>query len=91
MIDNVHENEFTDENGKWLVLEGGTLFLVDPSDEWKNKDLSNEESAPEPTLEEKLEALEQENILLKAQNQALAEQTDFHEEVLTEIILAINP
>ncbi|MFO1442778.1 hypothetical protein KDN24_06065 [Bacillus sp. Bva_UNVM-123] len=65
MINKDYENEFTDENGKWLVLEGGTLFLVDPSDEWKNKDLSNEESAPEPTLEEKLAALEQENSTLK--------------------------
>lgn len=29
--------------------------------------------------------------LLKAQNQALTDRTDFHEDVLTEIILAINP
>lgn len=44
----------------------------------------------EPTLEEKFAQLEQENKLLKAQNAALVEQTEFHEEVLTEIILAIN-
>jgi hypothetical protein len=35
--------------------------------------------------------LKQENNLLKAQTQANADRTDFHEEVLTEIILAINP
>lgn len=40
--------------------------------------------------ERKIEELEQENKLLKAQNAALVEQTEFHEEVLTEIILAIN-
>lgn len=43
-----------------------------------------------PPLSE-LEKLQQENRLLKAQNQALAERTDFHEDVLTEIIHAINP
>lgn len=43
-----------------------------------------------PTPEEKFAQLEQENKLLKAQNTALVEQTEFHEDVLTEIILAIN-
>ncbi|BDH60156.1 hypothetical protein MTP04_02860 [Lysinibacillus sp. PLM2] len=42
-------------------------------------------------LSEKVTKLEQENILLKAQNQALTDRTDFHEDVLTEIILTINP
>lgn len=41
------------------------------------------------TLEEKFAQLEQENKLLKAQNAVLVEQTEFHEEVLTEIILGI--
>lgn len=45
---------------------------------------------PAPTTEERIHELEQENKLLKAQNAALVEQTEFHEEVLTEIILAIN-
>jgi hypothetical protein len=34
--------------------------------------------------------LKEENTLLKAQTQANADRADFHEEVLTEIILAIN-
>lgn len=42
------------------------------------------------TKEEQLKRLEQENTLLKARNNALAERTDFHEEVLTEIILTIS-
>lgn len=45
----------------------------------------------EPSPEERIAQLEQENKLLKAQNNALTERTDFHEEVLTEIILTITP
>lgn len=43
------------------------------------------------SLTEKISLLEKENILLKAQNKALSERTDFHEEVLAEIILTITP
>jgi len=42
-------------------------------------------------LGEEVERLQKENTLLKAQNSALTERTDFHEEVLTEIILTIAP
>lgn len=45
----------------------------------------------EPSQEDRIAQLEQENMLLKAQNSALTERTDFHEEVLTEIILTITP
>lgn len=45
-----------------------------------------EEPLHEPT---DIEKLQQENKLLKAQNQALAERTDFHEDVLQEIILSM--
>lgn len=41
--------------------------------------------------QQEFELLKRENTLLKAQNQALTDRTDFHEEVLAEIILAINP
>ncbi|GKV67295.1 MULTISPECIES: hypothetical protein [unclassified Sporosarcina] len=45
-----------------------------------------------PTPEEKrIAELERENKILQAQNQALSDQADFHEEVLTEIILTITP
>ncbi|WP_419962118.1 hypothetical protein [Psychrobacillus sp. BM2] len=41
--------------------------------------------------EEEFGSLKQENTLLKAQSQANSDRADFHEEVLAEIILAINP
>lgn len=41
--------------------------------------------------ERKIEELERENTLLKARNNALSERTDFHEEILAEIILTITP
>ena len=45
-----------------------------------------------PTPEEKrIQELERENKILKAQNQALADQAEFHTDVLTEIILTITP
>lgn len=42
---------------------------------------------PEPT---EIELLQQENQLLKAQNQALQDKADFHEDILTEIILELH-
>ena len=44
----------------------------------------------QPSDLERIVQLEQENKLLKAQNNALTERTDFHEEVLAEIILTIT-
>lgn len=45
-----------------------------------------------PTPEERrIQELERENQLIKAQNQALTDQASFHSEVLTEIILTITP
>lgn len=41
--------------------------------------------------EEEFQELKQENIILKAQNKALADQSEFHSDVLTEIILTIAP
>lgn len=40
--------------------------------------------------QEEFESLKSENTLLKAQNQALADRAEFHEDVLTEIILTIH-
>lgn len=42
-------------------------------------------------LEKENVSLNKENALLKAQNRALCDRTDFHEDVLTEIILTISP
>ena len=44
---------------------------------------------PPMTQEEKLNKLEQENKLLKAQNQALTEKTDFHEELIAEMAMLV--
>src|SRR5690625_4360174 len=46
-----------------------------------------EPSKPEPTP---IEKLQQENQLLKAQNKALQDKADFHEDVLAEIILELH-
>ena len=46
------------------------------------------ERPPEPPPElTEIDLLKQENELLKVQNQALLDKTDFHEDILTEIIL----
>ncbi|MEC1180360.1 hypothetical protein P9B03_17840 [Metasolibacillus meyeri] len=59
---------------------------------WKTQaEIDTEKNTPKPaTQEERIQELEQENKLLKAQNLALVKQTEFHEEVLAEIILTIN-
>ncbi|WP_107841220.1 hypothetical protein [Metasolibacillus meyeri] len=59
---------------------------------WKTQaEIDTEKNIPKPaTQEERIQELEQENKLLKAQNSALVKQTEFHEEVLEEIILTIN-
>ena len=41
-------------------------------------------------MSERIIELQKENNLLKAQNEALVEKTEFHEEILTEIILTIS-
>ncbi len=53
-------------------------------------DIVELEKPPEPPPEpSEIEILLRDNQLLKAQNQALSEQADFHEDVLEEIILAM--
>ena len=41
------------------------------------------------TLEIENELLKNENVLLKAQNQALTERTDFHEELIAEMAMMV--
>ena len=41
------------------------------------------------TLEIENESLKNENVLLKAQNQALTERTDFHEELIAEMAMMV--
>lgn len=88
--------DFLESNGQRINLD--TLATLPAGEEWKAIEFSYpdpnvppQEPVYQPPLSEKVKELEQENVLLKAQNQALADRTDFHEEVLTEIILTINP
>ncbi|WP_342471650.1 hypothetical protein MHH70_12595 [Metasolibacillus sp. FSL H7-0170] len=73
------DGEFTFAEGTDMTIVQSIIDAHDPTP-----------IPPAQTTEERMEQLEQENKLLKAQNAALVEQTEFHEEVLTEIILAIN-
>jgi len=67
------------------ITEGNFLIFSDnPEEDTKQIIYSN-------VPEEVFETLKQENTLLKAQSQANSDRADFHEEVLAEIILAINP
>lgn len=75
-------------NGLYKPRWIGTEWVEDATQEYIDE-MTNVKV--EPTAEERIVQLEQENTLLKAQNNALAERTDFHEEVLTEIILSIAP
>ena len=72
----------TDELHFHLELIDGEITIV--------KDERPIEINP-PTLEEQLSEKDKQILLLQAQNNALTERTDFHEEILTEIILTIAP
>lgn len=58
---------------------------------YPDPNVPQEEQEPvyQAPLSVKVEQLKQENLLLKAQNAALTERTDFHEDVLTELILEV--
>lgn len=64
---------------------GEELINIEP----KQKEPAPSHRPPIGELENEIKRLEAENALLKAQNQALADRTDFHEDVLEEIILTI--
>ncbi|MED3549949.1 hypothetical protein [Cytobacillus praedii] len=69
------------ELGFILVEEGNienSNYLVFTSPEELNK-LSD------------IEKLQQENILLKAQNKVLTDRTDFHEELIAELAMLVYP
>lgn len=68
------QKTFTHE---FTILDGEIVF---------GDEKVSEESPQEPT---EIEVLQQENVLLKAQNQALADRTDFHEELIVELAMQI--
>lgn len=74
----------------------GRLLRIDPESqelifEYPNPENPDEPIIPDKPLSVEIQELKHENTLLKAQNKANADRADFHEEVLTEIILKINP
>lgn len=84
----------TIEQHQQMAEEKGISEIADGippifADQYTNDDLPviHEEEPSPPPEPTPIERLEEENKLLKAQNQALSEQADFHEDVLTEIIL----
>lgn len=60
------------------IFENGYSFT--PKASYEMRQVAQEEN----------EALKKENTLLKAQNKALADQAEFHESVLEEIIITIH-
>lgn len=72
-------------------LIGVDLEQKIPIFEYPNPENPDVPIVSDKPLSVEIAELKQENILLKAQNKALTDRTDFHEEVLTEIILSINP
>lgn len=80
--------QLADKNDIAEIVEGIPLSLADKYNIDDLPVIHEEEPSPPPEPTE-TELLQQENQLLKAQNQALAERTDFHEDVLEEIILTI--
>lgn len=79
MTENTHENEM----GKWIITEGGSYILIESSQDWLDKHRPSEETIPEPTLEEKLVALEQDNLTLKeAQAETNTTLLEFMEAIL---------
>jgi hypothetical protein len=81
-----YQQDFAECNGYRVNVETRELEFSYP-----DPNEPDVEQPFQPPLSVEVVKLKQENNLLKAQTQANADRTDFHEEVLTEIILAINP
>lgn len=87
----------------WIVLEVGqyaqdfvecTGFRVDPSTErleFSYPDPHAPEADPvyQQPLTDQVEVLKKESTLLKAQNNALTERTDFHEDLIAEMAMIV--
>lgn len=59
--------------------------------EWVEAGQAPEPQPVEPTVDEKVLALERDNQMLRLQNQALADQYQFLEDVVTEMIVTTMP
>lgn len=91
----MYKFEYKSEEEKLaLIVTHGDKYLVEEQNIIEGKFLVFANDLPKVYLsvpEEEFDTLKQENTLLKAQSQANSDRADFHEEVLAEIILAINP
>ncbi len=80
-----YSKDFAECNGYRVNLETKQLEFSYPD--------PNETETTEPVyqkpLSEEVEELKAENNLLKAQNQALTERTDFHEELIAEMAMMV--
>ncbi|EHB65277.1 hypothetical protein [Paenibacillus lactis] len=78
------------EERESLIQENSDLFLIEEHNITEGNflvfaDEYPELPGPEPTLSEQVAELKQENTLLKAQNSALTERTEFIEDVIAEM------
>lgn len=78
------------EERESLIQDNSDLFLIEEHNIFEGNflvfaDEYPELSGPELTLSEQVAELQQENTLLKAQNSALTERTEFIEDVIAEM------
>lgn len=81
---------FSIEERENIILENSHLVLIEERNITEGNFLVFSDTLPEKEVEY-VNVPKKEFELLKAQNEVLVDKTEFHEEVLTEIILAINP
>lgn len=75
-----YEQDFNEGILDRIDIETGQLFFYYP-----DPDDSETPLDPQPALSKQIEALAQENTLLKAQSNALSERADFVEDVIAEM------
>ncbi|HCG4535571.1 TPA: hypothetical protein NJY08_004416 [Salmonella enterica subsp. enterica serovar Typhi str. AG3] len=75
-------------------ISGGRIIGVDleknlPIFEYSNPENPDEPITPQVPMSVEIEELKKKNKLLEAQNQALTETTDFHEELIVELAMVV--
>ncbi|MFJ8268538.1 hypothetical protein [Peribacillus asahii] len=88
-VDTVNEyQKMATENEIGEIVEGiptGLSHLYNDDD----LPIIHTEESEQPKEPTEIEILKQENTLLKAQNQALTDRTDFHEELIAEMAMLV--
>lgn len=90
----MYRQDFAECIGYWIDVEAMAELSEDRRYEAIRFEMPNPEDPENPIVPDKplsveIEELKQENILLKAKNQALKETTDFHEELIVELAMAV--